>query len=1270
MKSKLFRSKIVCCLLCIILIVSCLPTSAIALDVVSSNTSISTTGSMNSDPVTIDPILNENEIESVNLDELKNRASDEKTISELKEMKVDVSSLPTFIDSNNALQKGHVNRLKSRETNLNTVVFQNNDGTETTYIFIQPVKYVDENGDVHDKSDKISSILDATYSYGVLNNNTKIYFPKNSNLGTKIQHQNYVIQMLPVTTYSSSPTYVDDTTVAYNGVFGENTILTYQTKLNGIKEDIVLVKNIEKNEFDFTLTLSNLTPIQIEGIWYLKNSNDNIVGSLGKIIVNDSAGNSVEGTMTIAPSVTHDTYSVKIIVPSEFLEANSTVYPVYIDPSTTIWEEGSYYYYDSDGYEYYEYYDAIQDVGLYSTAAAATLAESNQDYHKLGYYSSATGKIIYKLYDFYGQYGRYTSLSSDQIGNVFLYITVGSGTSTTLTAHPMTSTWDASVVGDDPVALYDSSLWSSYSSVGASSLSLDTTSGERAINITDIVKGWADYNNGISTAAYHNPENGFVLSSTLSSSYRNITAAEEFYADSVYIEMDTSSIGGDYYINNVLTGQFLKRYTSTSVTTAKYSTSNYLKWRFEYLGNDKYYIRSVYNLNYVLHGSGSTINLAYLPTNPSDEYIWDVQISDVGGVIIKNAYSGLVLKYDEEADEDEDSTTLPLSLVTAMDSSNANYEQTVWGIVNVNSYVNLTSVVVTNNEWIAIGSSSNSSITATPTNATWKNKSNFYWYSDNTSVATVDGSGRVTGVSNGSARITAKHKHTKVAYTFVITVGQLITNGTYYIQNANSHYFVDVEGPSTSAGAYIQQWRYHSGTQSHWVISYTSSGYYTIKSSYSGKYISVSGASSATGASIEQVASVGDASKWKITKTASGQYKLTAVCGESFGRSLSVPTSSYVGTNLIQGHYTIDENYSDEWNLYLLDTMFSNGTGITSNEEYYLMNLNTGYYLALETDSDESLTNVAVSTYTDADLQKWILELYDTSTGEFQIVSSNSTTGKVLDVTDGNIDIFTDYDWDCQQFIIQRVNWAPYEGTYVIKYGNGYVVADSSNNVCISTTFSDRAVWSIKLTTKYDADLYNFDYDGFDTTATQAVFEETFNTIGYSAYSFTNHTATQALNFMANYDAIFVFRGHGGAGCLEFHSEDASVNGYIYASSTATKTNCGYIGALSENALSDLRCALFIGCSTGRTNKSGDNLLDVTYNKGAHFVLGTLDTTYVNNSNAFLTGFLEAVELNYCIEDAIQYALQNAGSNITWPSYGYVGYYPVDYIGDIYQYLN
>ena len=90
MKSKLFRSKIVCCLLCIILIVSCLPTSAIALDVVSSNTSISTTGSMNSDPVTIDPILNENEIESVNLDELKNRASDEKTISELKEMKVDV----------------------------------------------------------------------------------------------------------------------------------------------------------------------------------------------------------------------------------------------------------------------------------------------------------------------------------------------------------------------------------------------------------------------------------------------------------------------------------------------------------------------------------------------------------------------------------------------------------------------------------------------------------------------------------------------------------------------------------------------------------------------------------------------------------------------------------------------------------------------------------------------------------------------------------------------------------------------------------------------------------------------------------------------------------------------------------------------------------------------------------------------------------------------------------------------------------------------------
>lgn len=909
MKQKAICCKAICFCLCFVLIIVGMPITSVAQESVSINTAMD-----NSDPIVIDPIIPADKFESVTLDELKSKAPDEKSFFELKKMSVDVSSLPSFIDSEKALQKGHVNRLKSSEKSLNTVVYQNNDGTETTYIFMRPVKYIDESGKVQDKSDKISSIADATYSYAVLNNNVKIYFPKKSNAGTKIEHKNYMIQMIPDTTQVTAPTYLDDNTIVYNGAFGENTLLKYQTKLNGIKEDIILVKNTNLNVFNFILTLNGLYPEQIDNIWYLKNSANEIVASFGQIQINDSAGNSIEGAMTITPSASRSTYNVTITVPLEFLSANSTVYPVYIDPTTTIWEEGAYECFDSEWGMYFEYYDAIQDTGLYSSSSAVTLAEGTPNYHKLGYYSSANGKIIYKLYDFYGEHGQYKTLKADQIGNVFLYITVGSGTSTTLTAYPMSSTWDTTISGENPIAINNSTLWSAYAENGASSLYLDTTSGERAINITDIVRGWADYNNGESTAAYNNPQNGFVLSSTLTASYRNITATEESSTSSVYIVMDTSPTGGDYYINNVLTGQFLKRYSSTAVTTSKYSTSNNLKWRFEYLGNDKYYIRSVYNPNYALQGSGSSLNLSYLPTNPTDKYIWKVSSSEIGGVIIKNEYSGLVLKYDKEADEDNDSTTIPLSLVAAMNSSDENYAKTVWGIIDTNAYVNLSSFTVTYPEWMSRGSVQNCQLSVNPTNATWKSKSNFYWKSSDPSVATVDTSGRVTAVDDGYTNIVVTHKPTGISQMIPITVGQMIPSGIYQIKNIESGSYIEVEGPSTAEGANIEQWSYRTATCAKWNISYYGSGYYYIKSLYSNKYMAVKDGSTLTGAAIIQTATLSDACRWKITITQEGNYLFTAKSSESNSTVLALPyITDTNGINLIQRTYTANTVYTDEW---------------------------------------------------------------------------------------------------------------------------------------------------------------------------------------------------------------------------------------------------------------------------------------------------------------------------------------------------------------------
>ena len=89
---------------------------------------------------------------------------------------------------------------------------------------------------------------------------------------------------------------------------------------------------------------------------------------------------------------------------------------------------------------------------------------------------------------------------------------------------------------------------------------------------------------------------------------------------------------------------------------------------------------------------------------------------------------------------------------------------------------------------LGIGNSQSLSITATPTNAS----KNVTWSSDNTSVATVNSTGVVTGISKGSATITAtSEENPSLTSSITVTVKQLtsievsgtLTKTTYYAGN-------------------------------------------------------------------------------------------------------------------------------------------------------------------------------------------------------------------------------------------------------------------------------------------------------------------------------------------------------------------------------------------------------------------------------------------------------------------------------------------------------
>ena len=209
----------------------------------------------------------------------------DKTIDELQAMTFDAAAMPEFVNMDVAEEKEHVNRLTAQENGLNTVIYQNRDGSKSVYIFSNPVKYIDSSGNIKDKSSKIKAVSSTTYSYAMTDNSTKVFFPKSISDGTHLSFSDtYSIKMTPKNPEASAPVLGNDGKISYNGVFGRNTLLVYETKLNGLKEDIVLVKNIGVNEFEFEVETS-LVPTLADGVWYFVNERGVRIASLGDIII-------------------------------------------------------------------------------------------------------------------------------------------------------------------------------------------------------------------------------------------------------------------------------------------------------------------------------------------------------------------------------------------------------------------------------------------------------------------------------------------------------------------------------------------------------------------------------------------------------------------------------------------------------------------------------------------------------------------------------------------------------------------------------------------------------------------------------------------------------------------------------------------------------------------------------------------------------------------------------------------------------------------------
>ena len=168
--------------------------------------------------------------------------------------------------------------------------------------------------------------------------------------------------------------------------------------------------------------------------------------------------------------------------------------------------------------------------------------------------------------------------------------------------------------------------------------------------------------------------------------------------------------------------------------------------------------------------------------------------------------------------------------------------------------------------------------------------------------------------------------------------------------------------------------------------------------------------------------------------------------------------------------------------------------------------------------------------------------------------------------------------------------------------------------------------------------------------------------IGYIPDKHINALTSFTHDFLRS-DDIFVYVGHADFGMIVFRPDPTAVTpeGRIIAHSNipCLDPNTFYIDEMPDNALARERCILYLGCHSGSDFLFGGtnyNLVDESFDKGAHFVLGFTQLVVNGDVDDFLEGFLIAVHTSYynieeCIDIAQRTVILDETNNGQYLSY-------------------
>ena len=396
--------------------------------------------------------------------------------------------VPELIDFNEAKEKGHVQRLREKEPDNNTVIFLNDDNTETMYVFAEPIKYTDELGEVKDKSHNLSLVEN---NYTMTENDVQVNFPINVSDGISATKGEYTVSMMPVPTISE--TITTDTTavlannkVIYSDVFGTADVL-YTPLYSGFKEDIILESYNGVNEFNFFVYTNGLIPIKNENgsVSFFDPDTAESVAEMMQVVCYDANNKFAGGDIVITEIKENDIYALTVIADAAFLADENTAYPVSVDQTLSF--SGT---------------TAIEDAVVYSGKPNRNYADYS--YNNIGYVDSSykIGELLVKFPTL--EDGIFGNLGSYQINSATLTLYPASGGSgnETIRAYRYNATWDESTITwnglcfNTPPVLLDT-------------VTVPSNTAVTTFNITQAVKTWAD-----SDLSYISPDCGIFLINT------------------------------------------------------------------------------------------------------------------------------------------------------------------------------------------------------------------------------------------------------------------------------------------------------------------------------------------------------------------------------------------------------------------------------------------------------------------------------------------------------------------------------------------------------------------------------------------------------------------------------------------------------------------------------------------------------------------------------------------------------------------------------------